>query len=108
MRFEKEDLKSEVEILKRPDFEAIPVTVADSLFTGDDTVVKAGTPLNADGTAIANSAECAGLLLHDVTKDNPNGALLKKAYVSKAKIKESFGSDIADAAIAALSMIVFE
>ena len=36
------------------------------------------------------------------------GALLKKAYVDKAKIKESYGSDIAAEAIAALPMIVFE
>lgn len=107
MRFEKETTVSEVNILKRADCEAIPITVANSVFTAEDMVVKAGSPMKADGT-IANTADCIGLLLHDVTKDNPNGALLKKAYVDKAKIKESFGADIAEAAIAALPMIVFE
>lgn len=107
MRFEKETTVSEVNILKRAECEAVPITVAESVFATDDTVVKAGTPLGADGT-VANTAACVGLLLHDVTKDNPNGALLKKAYVDKAKIKESFGADIAEAAIAALPMIVFE
>lgn len=107
MKFASETMTREIQILKRPECEAIPITVADSAFTTDDFVVKAGTPLAADGT-VANSASCVGLLLHDVKKDNPNGALLKKAYVDKAKIKESFGADIAAAAITALPMIVFE
>lgn len=107
MKFEKTTTVNEVNILKRAECEAIPVTVADSVFTADDTVVKAGTPLKADGT-VSNTADCAGLLLHDVIKSNPNGALLKKAYVDKAKIKESYGEDIAAEAIAALPMIVFE
>ena len=107
MRFVKESTNTEINILKRPDCEAIPITVAESVFTSDDTVAKAGTPLKADGT-VANTADCVGLLLHDVTKDNPNGALLKKGYVDKAKIKESYGTDIASAAISVLPMIVFE
>lgn len=107
MKFERTVTESEVNILKRAECEAIPITVSDSAFTADDTVVKAGTPLKADGT-IANTADCVGLLLHDVIKSNPNGALLKKAYVDKVKIKESYGEDISDEAIAALPMIVFE
>lgn len=107
MKFEKETTVSEVNILKRAECEAVPITVAESVFATNDTVVKAGTPLGADGT-VANTASCVGLLLHDVVKSNPNGALLKKAYVDKAKIKESYGSDITAEAIAALPMIVFE
>ena len=107
MKFERTTTESEVNILKRAECEAIPITVADSVFAADDTVVKAGTPLKDDGT-IANTSDCAGLLLHNVIKSNPNGALLKKAYVDKAKIKESYGEDISAEAIAALSMIVFE
>lgn len=106
MKFERETTVSEVNILKRAECEAIPITVASTAFASAD-VVKAGSPMKADGT-VANTADCVGLLLHDVTKDNPNGALLKKAYVDKAKIKESFGADIEAAAIAALPMIVFE
>ncbi len=107
MKFERETMTSEVNILKRANCEAIPITVADSVFASADTVVKAGTPLGADGT-IANNASCVGLLLHDVYKNNPNGALLKKAYVDTTKIKESYGSDISAEAIAAVPMIVFE
>ena len=107
MKFERTTTASEANILKRAECEAIPITVAGSVFTADSTVVKAGTPLKADGT-IANTAECAGLLLHDVSKADPNGALLKKAYVDKAKIKESYGEDISAEAMAALPMIVFE
>ena len=107
MKFVSENMTSEINILKRRECEAIPITVADAAFTADDTVIKAGTPLDSAG-AVANTADCVGLLLHDVTKDNPNGALLKKAYVDKVKIAESFGAEIADEAIAALPMIVFE
>ena len=107
MKFVRETTASEINILKRPECEAIPITVAEGAFVADDTVVKAGTPLDVTGT-IANTANCVGLLLHDVTKDNPNGALLKKAYVDKAKIAESYGAEITTEAMAALPMIVFE
>ena len=107
MKFERTTTKSEVNILKRAECEAVPITVAESVFTTEDTVVKAGTPMKADGT-VANTAACVGLLLHDVVKGNPNGALLKKAYVDKTKIKESYGEDISAEAMAALPMVVFE
>lgn len=107
MKFTVTGTNSEVNILKRADCEAIPIVVADSVFTTDTTIAKAGTPLASDGT-IKNDATCVGILLHDVTKDNPNGALLKKAYIDSLALNKSFGADIAAVAKAVLPMIVFE
>jgi hypothetical protein len=106
MIFTKDSLTFETNILKRAEFEAIPITVAAALITSK-TTVKAGTPIAADGTE-ANDATCVGLLLHDVTVKNPNGALLKKAYVNSALITASYGTAIASTAKAVLPMIVFE
>ena len=106
MIFEKDSVSLEKNILNRADFEAVPITVAAALITSK-TTVKAGTPLASDGTE-ANTASCVGLLLHDVTADNPNGALLKKAYVKASAVTASYGTAIDSTAKAVLPMIIFE
>ena len=226
MIFEENVVDQEALILKRADFEAIPITVADALFVTDDTIVKAGTPLASDGTeaettdtnvegvytlqmttaaiagdiltidgvdytcaatedvdakefavgssiadqitSLLNMVTCAdftvaavsgatdklgftqkvaatgikptvsvtqttsgalvvgsvitvtagvtgeitsdvvGILLHDVVKTDPNGALLKKAYLNTTVAETSYGSSYDAATKAALPMIVFE
>jgi len=95
----------EVEILKRPGFEAIALTLDSTAFT--DGVCKAGAPLGSDGT-IKNDASCIGINLNDVYVDYPQATVLKKAYVSNAKITANYGTAIADTAKAKLPMIVFE
>lgn len=107
MKFERSTMTQEALILKRADFEAIPITVATSVFVAEDTIVKAGTPLASDGT-IANGATCVGILLHDVEKTNPNGALLKKAYINETAAEASYGTAYDAAVKASLPMIVFE
>ena len=106
MLFTKTSVTPETNILNRPDFEAIPITIADALITSK-TTVKAGTPISATGTE-ANDGTCVGLLLHDVTAANPNGVILKKAYVDSALITLSYGTAIASTAKAVLPMIIFE
>lgn len=106
MLFTKTSVAPETNILNRPDFEAVPITVAAALITSK-TTVKAGTPLASDGTE-ANTASCVGLLLHDVTAANPNGVILKKAYVDSALITASYGTAIDSTAKAVLPMIIFE
>lgn len=111
MIFEENVVDQEALILKRADFEAIPITVADALFVTDDTIVKAGTPLASDGTEAETTdttSDVAGILLHDVVKTDPNGALLKKAYLNTTVAETSYGSSYDAATKAALPMIVFE
>lgn len=95
----------EVQILKRPGFEAIPLTLDSTAFT--DGVCKAGAPIGSDGT-IQNDGDCAGINLYDVKQSRPQATLLKKGYVNSAKITSHYGTAIASTAKAVLPMIVFE
>ena len=111
MQFEHTSYAGDVQILKRKPFEAIPMTLD---FTSVETklengkkVVKAGTPIGANGTA-DNTATVVGILLHDVTDDRPQGTLLKKAYINTAVAQAHSGVTINAAVKTALPMIVFE
>lgn len=95
----------EVNILKRPGYEGIAITLDSTAFT--DGVCKAGAPIGAGGV-IKNDKDCLGILLFDVLQTRPQGTILKKAYVRDAVITEHYGTAIDEAAKAALPMIVFE
>lgn len=105
MEYEKITLNGDVQILKRPPFEGIPITLDFSEVSGG--VVKAGTPISAAGVA-ANTASAIGILLFDVTEDRPQGTVLKKAYINTAVAQAHSGVTIASAVKTALPMIVFE
>lgn len=112
MQYEKVTYAGDVNILKRPPFEAIPITLDFSDVTAKDAItgakiVKAGTPIGASGKA-DNTGTVVGILLHDVTEDRPQGTVLKKAYLDTAVVKEHSGVTIAAAVKSALPMIVFE
>lgn len=95
----------EVQILKRPGFEAIPLTLDSTAFTGG--VCKAGAPIGSGGT-IKNDGDCIGINLYDVKSDRPQATILKKGYVRDAVITSHYGTAIASTAKAVLPMIVFE
>lgn len=95
----------EVNILKRPGFEGISITLDSTAFSNG--VCKAGTPIGVGGV-IKNDKNCIGILLHDVLQTRPQGTILKKAYVRNDVITKHYGSAIVEAAKAALPMIVFE
>ena len=103
---------NDVQILIRPPFEGIPQTLDFSQVTDVDTntglkIVKAGTPIDADGVA-ANDGTAIGILLFDILEDRPQGTLLKKAYINTAVAQAHSGVTIAAAVKAALPMVVFE
>lgn len=105
MEFEKVTYAGDVEILKRPPFEGIAITLD---FTNVATgVVKAGSPISAAGV-VANTADAIGILLHDVDVARPQGTILKKAYINTAVAQAHSGVTIAAAVKSALPMIVFE
>lgn len=111
MLFEQTQYTGDVQILKRKPFEGIPMTLDFSAVT-DTTdsgkkVVKAGTPIGATGVE-DNTATVAGILLHDVVEERPQGTLIKKAYINTAVAEAHSGVEIAEAVKTALPMVVFE
>lgn len=110
MQFEKTDYAGNVQILKRKPFEAVAMALdfadVETIVNGKK-VVKAGTPIGSNGKA-DNTAAVVGILLHDVTEDDPNGALLKKAYINTAVAEAHCGVEYAQAVKTALPMVVFE
>ncbi len=95
-----------VEILASKDFQAIPakVTVATD---AESTVVKAGTPITAQG-ASTTGAGAIGVLLYDVdTAVNPNGAAVVQGIIDAAKAQAHSGVSYTDALYSALPGIVF-
>ena len=111
MQFEKNEYLGDALILKRKPFEGIAMTldfasVTDTLSNGKK-VVKAGTPIGATGV-VDNSATVAGILLHDVTEDRPQGTILKKAYINTVIAENHSGVTYDSAVKTALPMVVFE
>lgn len=110
MQFESKTIGAKVEILNRDGYEGIPVTLDFTAVVDLENgrkIVKAGTPIGKTGV-VDNTATVNGILLWDVYEDRPIGTILKKAYINKAKAQDHSGVTIAEAAKAALPMIVFE
>lgn len=111
MEFTSTTILGETQILKRSPFEAIPYTLDFTSVTDTDSygnkIVKAGTPIGSSGT-VDNTATVVGILLFDVIEKNPQGALLKKAYINESVAETSSGVTYADVMKAALPQIVFE
>lgn len=109
MKFAETSFSNAPEILKRKlgGELIVPVTITDSTLASAG-VVKAGSPINADG-AIDNTANAVGILLNDVYAENPNGSLVKAfATINLANANANSGLTIADAVKTALPNIVFE
>lgn len=109
MNFSSNEVGMTPEILKRKlgaEY-IVPVTIASAEFTSAD-VVKAGTPISASGT-IANTGSAVGILLNDVYKENPNGALIKAfAVINKANAEANASITISSLVISALPNVIFE
>lgn len=104
MKFTKTEIGGSVEILASKDFQSVPVKVAEPM-TG--TVVKAGTPLNADGESTTGSG-AVGILLYDVdTAANPNGAIVVQGIIDATKAQSHSGVSYVDALYAALPGVIF-
>lgn len=100
----------DVQILKRPPFEGIAITLDfTSVVAGADgkKVVKAGSPISAAGV-VANTSSAIGILLFDVYEARPQATIIKKGYVNKAVAEAHCGLTYDAAVKAALPMVVFE
>ena len=104
MKFNTTSVGGGVEILASKDYQAIPVTVATP---GSGTVVKAGTPLDADGASTTGSG-AVGVLLYDVdTAENPNGAAVVQGIINSTVAQSHSGVTYVSALYEALPGIVF-
>ena len=105
MKFSSTQIGGSVEILASKDYQSVPATIAAP--DGGTTVVKAGTPITADGAA-TTGAGAVGILLYDVdTAADPNGALVVQGIIDAAKAQTHSGVTYVAALYAALPGIVF-
>ena len=104
MNYSKTSYGGTVEILASAQHNSIPVKVATPM---SGTVVKAGTPLTADGAATTGSG-AIGILLYDVdTAKNPNGAAVVQGIIDATKAQAHSEVSYVDALYSALPGIVF-
>lgn len=95
-----------VEILASKDYQSVPIMV-DAGSGATDTLVKAGTPLKADGTS-TTGADAVGILLYDVdTANDPNGAIVVNGIIDSTKAQAHSGVTYVDALYTALPAITF-
>ena len=105
MKMKSTSVAGTVEILASKDFQAIPIKVADP--SGNPGLVKAGTPLTAQGASTTGSG-AVGILLYDVdTSENPNGAAVVQGIIDSTKAQAHSGVVYASALYSALPGIVF-
>lgn len=104
MNFAKTSYGGTIEILASKDYQAIPIKVATP---GSGTVVKAGTPLTADGESTTGSG-AVGILLYDVdTARNPNAAIVVQGIIDATKAQEHSAVTYVSALYEALPGVVF-
>lgn len=96
------------EILYNDHYVGRPITVDLTGVTGG--VMKAGTPLAADGGAAVtteSASDAVGILLYDVDANNPNGTIVIHGFIDTAKAQAHSGVTVDAATKAALPMILF-
>lgn len=96
------------EILYNDHFVGKPITVDLTGVSGG--VMKAGTPLAADGGAAVtteSTSDAVGVLLYDVSADNPNGTIVIHGFIDTAKAQAHSGVTVDAATKTALKMILF-
>ena len=119
MGYNSVDVGLGVEILNRTKFEGVSMTIDFTSNTSTDAetgekLVKAGTPIDKDGKAIASTpwTGAVGILLDHVYESRPQGTILKRAYVNTKRAQDNSGKTYDAAHIAALinagCKIIFE
>lgn len=115
MAYTSNSLNVAVEILNRSPFEGVSCTIDFTSVSDTDSatgkkIVKAGTPITEAGVPVKTTpwTGAAGILLHDVYADRPQGTILKKAYINSTVAQAHSGLTYDDDLDALFPMIVFE
>lgn len=108
MLVENTTFTTSAEILNRPKYEGVSMTIDFSDVTaGDDgiKVVKAGTPIGKDGKPVAATpwTGAVGILLMDVSEDRPQGIILTVAYINVKRAQKNSGLTYDGALITAMN-----
>lgn len=96
------------EILNRPPFKGVPMTIDFSTTTaGSDgkKVVKAGTPIDKDGKPVSATpwTGAVGILLVDVREERPQGTILTEAYINTKRAQKNSGLTYDGALVTAMN-----
>lgn len=99
---------SDAEILNRPPYSGVSMTIDFSATTaGDDgkKVVKAGTPIDKDGVPVTATpwTGTVGILLVDVAEERPQGTILTEAYVHTGRAQKNSGLTYDGALVTAMN-----
>lgn len=97
-----------VEILNRPPFKGVSMTIDFlSAEVGSDgkKVVKAGTPIDKDGNPVKATpwTGAVGILLVDVPESRPQGTILTEAYINVKRAQDNSGLTYDGALITAMN-----
>ena len=93
------------EILYNSEYVGYPVTIGSEFFN-DDGICVAGTPLSWEGT-YSNDSGAAGVLLHDVHSDRPQGTLVIGGYINTKVAEDWMGDVYSNECVNALKNVVF-
>lgn len=108
MKIENASFGTGAEILNRPPYKAVSMTIDFSTTTaGDDglKVVKAGTPIDKDGKPVKATpwTGAVGILLIDVFESRPQGAILTEAYIHTGRAQANSGLTYDGALVTAMN-----
>lgn len=104
MKHTVETVNGGVEILYNSAYVGDALTLDTAAFT--DGICKAGTPIDKDGN-VANTASAAGILLHDVLEERPQGTIVIGGYINTSVAEEHSGVTYDGAVKTALKNVVF-
>lgn len=97
------------EILNRPPFKGVSMTIDFTDITEDEAtgkkIVKAGTPINKDGVPVSATpwTGAVGILLVDVREERPQGTILTEAYVHTGRAQKNSGLTYDGALVTAMN-----
>lgn len=98
------------EVLNRPPFRGVSMTIDFTSVTETDTqtgrkIVKAGTPIDKDGLPVTATpwTGAVGILLVDVLESRPQGTILTEAYVHSGRAQENSGLTYDGALVTAMN-----
>lgn len=97
------------EILNRPPFKGVSMTIDFTSVAADATtgkkVVKAGTPIDKDGAPVTATpwTGAVGILLVDVREERPQGTILTEAYVHTGRAQKNSGLTYDGALVTAMN-----
>lgn len=109
MKVETATFGAGAEILNRPPYKGVSMTIDFSTTTADTgtgkKIVKAGTPINKDGKPVTATpwTGAVGILLVDVAEERPIGTILTEAYIHTGRAQKNSGLTYDGALVTAMN-----